>query len=155
MIHYIFDLDDTLILHNNKPINYDLINDNSILKKQISTLNSPCYIYTNGTGGHAITILENMNLISIFDKIYSRDTMPYMKPDIKSFNDVQDDISYRYSDKKIFYFFDDLLDNLKTASELGWITFWINPNYVEGINYSFINGSFPTITDCLNYLERK
>ena len=72
MIHYIFDLDDTIIIHENKPIHYDLINENTILKNLISNLNEPCYIYTNGTGNHALTILKNMKLLSHFDKIYSK-----------------------------------------------------------------------------------
>ena len=156
MIHYIFDLDDTIIIHENKPIHYDLINENTILKNLISNLNEPCYIYTNGTGDHAVTVLKNMKLLSYFDKIYSRDTIPHMKPLMKSFQTVQGDIQTRYTtNEDIFYFFDDLLENLKTASELGWITFWIHPNYKKGINYSFVNMSFPSVIDCLKYLEIK
>ena len=38
------------------------------------------------------------------NKIYSRDTIPYMKPDDRSFNDVQNDISYRYPVSKTIFF---------------------------------------------------
>ena len=47
------------------------------------------------------------------------------------------------------------LENLKTAHEMGWITFWIHPNYLLGNKYHYINMSFPNIIDCLKYLERK
>ena len=51
---------------------------------------------------------------------------------MNSFKSVQNDIQYRYNTTEdIFYFFDDLLENLQTAHELGWITFWIHTNYKE------------------------
>jgi FMN phosphatase YigB (HAD superfamily) len=156
MIHYIFDLDDTIIIHKNKPIHYKTITENNKLTELLSNLDGPCYIYTNGTGGHAINVLKKMNLIYLFDKIYSRDTIPSMKPSMNSFKIVQNNIQNRYNtNKDTFYFFDDLLENLQTANQLGWITYWINPNYEDGIHYSFVTMSFPTITDCLKYLEIK
>ena len=90
-----------------------------------------------------------------FEKIYSRDTINYMKPDNRSYNDVQIDLSYRYPEIKNIFFYDDRLENLKTAHEMGWITFWIHPNYLLGNKYHYINMSFPNIIDCLKYLERK
>ena len=93
MIHYIFDLDDTLIIHNkNMNINYNLISEDNLLTQLLNKCRGPRYIYTNGTGGHALAVLDKMNIKDKFDKIYSRDTIPYMKPDERSFNDVQNDI---------------------------------------------------------------
>ena len=50
MIHFVFDLDDTLIMHNNKPIHYDRIQEDFLLTKLLGTCNNKgsCYIYTNG-----------------------------------------------------------------------------------------------------------
>ncbi len=154
MIHYIFDLDDTIIIHNNKPIHYKNITENIKLTQLLSNLNGPSYIYTNGTGNHALVVLDKMNITYIFDKIYSRDTIPFMKPLINSFNIVHNDIFKRYkTDNNIFYFFDDLLNNLETASMFGWKTFWIHPDHNKHPNYSFVTMSFKNITECLTYLE--
>ena len=155
MIHFLFDLDDTLIMHNNKPINYDMIGEDLILGKLLGKCKGSCYIYTNGTGSHAISILKNMKIIDYFEKIYSRDTIPHMKPYYKSFDDVQTDLSFRDSEPKVIFFFDDQLDNLRTASKLGWMTFWIHPEHYKSRNYHYVNMAFPNIKDCLRYLERK
>ena len=34
-----------------------------------------------------------------------------------------------------YYFFDDLLENLESAKERGWITIWISPNYKEAYKH--------------------
>ena len=157
MIHYIFDLDDTLIIHNNvRHINYELISEDYLLSQLLSRCKGPRYIYTNGTGGHALTVLNKMNIKQYFDKIYSRDTIPYMKPDERSIDDVYNDILSRYEPKQnIIFFFDDRLENLKVAKEKGWLTFWIHPKYSIGSKYDFVTMSFPNINDCLQYLETK
>ena len=155
MIHYIFDLDDTLIIHKNTHINYNLISEDHLLTQLLHKCRGPRYIYTNGTGNHALAVLDQMNIKHLFDKIYSRDTIPYMKPDNRSFNDVQNDISYRYPVSKTIFFFDDRLENLKAAFQMGWFTFWIHPNHSLGNQYDFVTMSFSTIKDCLTYLETK
>ena len=76
-----------------------------------------------------------------------------MKPDFRSFKVVQGDIQRNYDDK--FFFFDDLLENLKIAKSLGWITFWIHPDYMKARDYSFVTRAFPNIYECLIYLENK
>ena len=155
MIHFLFDLDDTLIMHNNKHINYDMIGEDPILNKLLGKCKGLCYIYTNGTGSHAMSILKNMKIIDYFEKIYSRDTIPYMKPYYKSFDDVQTDLSFRDPEPKVIFFFDDQLENLKTASKLGWMTFWIHREHKKSLNYPYVNMAFSNIKDCLRYLETK
>lgn len=154
MIYYIFDLDDTLLIHNNgKNLNYKMIKPDNRLNNLLNNCNGECYIYTNGTGGHALECIERMNIKSNFTKIYSRDTIPFMKPDFRSFRSVHNDIYRNGGD--IFLFFDDRLENLKIAASMGWITFWIHPEYLKARDYSFIKMSFPNIYDCLTYLENK
>ena len=155
MIHYIFDLDDTLIIHKNRIMNYHMMREDKLLSQLLKSCKGSCYIYTNGTGSHALTVLDKMNITDKFEKIYSRDTMDYMKPEYNSFYDVHDDLSHRDPDPKVIFFFDDRLENLETASKLGWLTFWINPNYKTKWNYPYINLAFPNIKDCLTYLETK
>ena len=97
-----------------------------------------------------------MNIKKNFFKIYSRDTLSYMKPDYRSFNSVQNDINNYYKNtlNKI-YFFDDLLENCKEAKNHGWTTFWINPDFLSGDQYSYIDHAFKNIKDALIYLEKQ
>lgn len=152
MIYYMFDLDDTLIMHQKGiPLNYEMIQPDKRLNYLLSKCKGECHIYTNGTGGHALECIEKMKIKDNFTKVYSRDTIPFMKPDFRSFKSVQKDID----ENGIFLFFDDQLDNLKIAASVGWITFWIHPEYLKARNYSFVNMSFKNIYDCLMYLENK
>ena len=96
-----------------------------------------------------------MKIIDYFEKIYSRDTIPYMKPYYKSFDDVQTDLSFRDPEPKVIFFFDDQLENLKTAAKLGWMTFWIHREHKKSLNYPYVNMAFSNIKDCLRYLETK
>ena len=155
MIHYVFDLDDTLVIHKTKLMNYHMIQEDYLLNHQLSKCKGPCYIYTNGTGNHALTVLDKMKIKDNFEKVYSRDTIPYMKPDYRSFNDVNYDISNRYPGSKVIFFFDDLLENLEMAYSFGWLTFWIHPKHSQGKKYHYVNMSFPNIKECLTYLETK
>jgi len=154
MIYFLFDLDDTLIIHNNgKNLNYEMIQPDYRLNDLLSRIKGESHIYTNGTAGHALECIERMNIKHNFTKIYSRDTLPFMKPDFRSFKVVQGDIQRNYNDT--FFFFDDMLENLKIAKSLGWITFWIHPDYMEARNYPFVTMAFPNIYECLTYLENK
>jgi len=84
-----------------------------------------------------------------FQKIYARDTLPYMKPDFKSFNHVNNDILYNHnlSDKRIF--FDDLQNNLKTAHDIGWETVWIHPHAKYYSKPNYVDHAYINIIDAL------
>lgn len=156
MIHYVFDLDDTLIIHQKGiRLNYNDISVDESLKNLLENCRSECYIYTNGTFGHAHAVIRKMNIKKYFFKVYSRDTLPYMKPDKRSFITVNNDINSFYPEENIIYFFDDLLDNCKTAKSQGWTTFWINPDFLSGHQHDFIDYSFKNIKDALIYLEKQ
>jgi FMN phosphatase YigB (HAD superfamily) len=156
MIHYIFDLDDTLIIHQKGVrLNYNTIVEDNILKSLLENCKGECYVYTNGTFGHAITVIKKMNIKEYFFKIYSRDNIPYMKPDLRSFDAVDNDIKKYYKDTNNIYFFDDLLENLKSAKDKGWTTFWINPKFISGHLYDYVDYSFRDIKTCLIYLEKQ
>ncbi len=152
MLYYLFDLDDTIVIHspNRNDDMYDLKPD-PCLQNLLNGLNNKSYIFTNGTYGHAEIVLNNMDLTN-FKKIYARDTIPYMKPHIKSFEFVQKNILYQdYNTdvKNTFVFFEDTLENLRMAKKLGWITIWIHPQFNRGPMYSFVDYSFPNIYDAL------
>ena len=102
---HIFDLDDCIIMHNDKEVRYDKIIENRFLTYHLNLCGDRKYIYTNGTYGHANEVLNKMNIENQFKKIYSRDTINTMKPDIKSALDVQSDIISIEKPKRINIYF--------------------------------------------------
>ena len=139
---FIFDLDDTIIYYPNNIVNYNNIKFDNNLFNLLNNLKHPKIIYTNGTYGHAEEVLNNMKLNNIFNKVYARDTIPLMKPHIKSFKYVENDIKKNINGNNEYYFFDDRLDNLMTAKSLGWTTIFINLKFIDKplyIDYSFTN----------------
>ena len=157
MVHYVFDLDDTLIIHRkDRRIIYGAMEPDLQLSNHLNKCNGSCYIYTNGTAGHALEVIKRLGIKDHFEKIYSRDTIPYMKPHYKSFQAVQDDLSIRSNEtKEPVIFFDDILENLEEASRMGWITFWIHPDAIKGEYYHYVSKSFTDIKSCFQFLETK
>lgn len=152
MIYYLFDLDETLIIHNsNRKLMYNIY-PNKLLKKLLNNLGNNKYIYTNATYDHADIILNKLTIHNQFKKIYARDTIPYMKPNIKSLLFVKKNIlysDYNTDERNTFVFFEDTLDNLYTAKKMGWITVWIHPYFYKKKLYNFVDYSFPNIYDAL------
>jgi len=161
MIILVFDLDDTLLM-SNEYTNYETIKYNSQLVNKLNSLRYNKIIYSNGTYGHVTNSVPKLLGNNFkFNEIYARDTIPYMKPLNKSFNHVKNDIFYnlnlyKYSDIS-FIFFDDNLDNMKTAKEIGWITVWIpHRNYNANIRnnkYLFVDYKYNNIIDALNNMN--
>ena len=134
----IFDIDDTLIMHTRQKNDYYNLNNNNIINDLLNNIDhDKIYIYTNGTYGHGKKVIDNLNIR--VDGIFGRDTIPFMKPHPKSFNFVNNIVDK--NDECIF--FDDLLDNLDTAKNIGWKTVWITPNFnvskPQNVDYIFPN----------------
>jgi len=144
----VFDLDDTLLMSNSYK-RYSDINPNNNLNYLLDKYKNKKFIYTNGTYGHGKEGLSAMKCKESFQKIYARDTLPYMKPDFKSFNHVNNDILYNHnlSDKRIF--FDDLQNNLKTAHDIGWETVWIHPHAKYYSKPNYVDHAYTNIIDAL------
>ena len=155
MIYFIFDLDDTIIIHPPNPDEIYNIKSDKCLINLFESFKYKSYIFTNGTNDHADIVLDKMKLLN-FNKVYARDTIPYMKPDIRSFLFVEKNIlysNYNKDETNTFVFFDDLLDNLFTAKKKGWITIWIHPRFNTKKLYNFIDYSYPNIYDALNKIK--
>ena len=152
MNHYIFDLDDTLILHRND-IHYEWICEDQVLTHYLANCNGSMCIYTNGTYGHARDVLKSMRLDKTFDKIYARDTMAEMKPSVRSAIDVHKGIMTDHDGK--FIFFDDLHMNLRTGKMLGWITVWINSKHEVKDKYDYIDYAYPNIIEALKDIQAR
>ena len=153
---FVFDIDDTIVLHTKEGNDYYNSNGNTTLRDLLSEFeNLKYYIYTNGTFGHGKAIVDNLDLH--VDMIFARDVIPYMKPERRSFmfvnNEIRQDIRKQNKKIKRIVFFDDLKDNLKMAKHFGWTTVLINPNLKEKEN--FIDYVFPNIYESIIYFKLK
>ena len=146
---FIFDLDDTIIYYPFGIVDYKNIRIDENLSRILNNLKSPKYIYSNGTYGHVKEILYKMNLRGMFDKIYARDTIPFMKPYMESFKFIEQDIRKYYNDRNKYYFFDDRLENLKTAKSRGWNTIWVSIEFLDKPYY--VDYAFPNIHTAAMY----
>lgn len=155
MVALVFDLDDTL-LNSKSYNNYTDISIDNNLNYLLTNIKHDKYIYTNGTHNHAIYSLHNMKLLNEFKYIFARDKLPYMKPNYKSFNLVNNLLYYNFSKDKVL-FFDDMKSNLKTAKKFGWITIWIskscNNNNTNGLPI-YIDYCFTDIVKALEYFTK-
>lgn len=138
---YIFDIDDTLFIHG-RDDNYS-----EKLIKFIQDIKHPKFILTNAIYEHANKILNYLGIEDQFIKIYSRDSMPYMKPHKDCYKTVMKNIikelDYQVPEEYIFY--DDLLENLQGAKQYNWTTVWIHPDYKEAYKYPFVNRAYARV----------
>ena len=117
----VIDIDDTLYVHNSKLLQYHKIKPDNHLKAQFQRIQHPKFILTNATYGHANIILNKMDVEDEFIKIYSRDSIPRMKPSFDCYQSVQTDICNELQRSQNQYiFFDDLLENLEGAHHMNW-----------------------------------
>ena len=150
---FIFDIDDTLILHTKERNDYYNINTEQSFKKLLESVeHNGVFIYTNGTYGHGEGVVNNLQIN--VDGMFGRDTMPNMKPHINSFNYVKNIIDKKINQNDECIFFEDLLDNLDTAKRIGWSTVWITPNFNNG-SPEFVDYVFPNIYQAMIYFGLK
>ena len=155
----VIDIDDTLFVHktlgSNIITDYNRIRPDYQLKSQLQRITYPKYILTNAVFDHANLILNKLDVIDEFKKVYSRDNIPVMKPHRECYDSVRIDIetTLHGQTRNHFIFFDDLLDNLDGAHQRGWRTIWISPSYKESNKYPFVNKAFPTLKDALDKLN--
>ena len=154
MIILIFDLDDTILMSNTYS-KYSDIKQDMYFKYLLDGIYCKKFIYTNGTYGHGINSLEALKLNKSFDDIFARDTLPYMKPEFRSFNGVQNILYYKHNTSKndTYIFFDDLPQNLQTAKKIGWITIWVHDKCHQ--NYDFVDYAFKDIYNALIFIKSK
>ena len=155
----VIDIDDTLFVH--KTIgsaivtDYNEIKPDTELKLLLKEIHHPKYILTNATFEHANDILNKLDVVDEFKKIYSRDNIPEMKPSLHCYQSVSRDIgitSIGHTSNQ-FIFFDDLVSNLEGAHKVGWKTIWISPDYMNSNKYPYINKAYPTLIDALKTLN--
>lgn len=151
MLHWIFDLDYTLYdIPIDVNFNYSLLKQDTQLSYLLEKLPFNKFIFTNGTFQHGMSCLQIMNILNNFDKIVARDTINDLKPNITSFKQFINLTNIKNKDKCIF--FEDNIDNLMQAKNLGWITVLITKKHIINENIDF---QFPNIHVALNYFLSK
>ncbi len=118
----VFDIDDTIYENKTTQIIYDTIQQDYELYQLMKRIHLPKFVLTNAVYEHANIIINKLGIENLMRKVYARDNMNYMKPHIECYKAVDKDISkvVRSDDNK-YIFFDDLLENLETAKQLGWV----------------------------------
>ena len=151
---FVFDIDNTIIIHTNQNNNFYNKKTESRLPSILSHINKDLiYIYTNGTFGHGKGVIENLKLSNQVKRIFARDNIPWMKPYINSFRYVNNIINKESnSSQNEIIFFDDLEENLMTAKQIGWNTVWISPDFLKKKKY--IDYTFPNIYEALIYFNK-
>jgi FMN phosphatase YigB (HAD superfamily) len=161
MLHFVFDLDDTIVVHRNDT-HYKLARENKELTYYLDKCSGPKYIYTNGTWGHAKNLLVRLNVMDKFVKIFARDTLPEMKPHFESGFMVHKNImrerfetgaSFCEIQKDKYIFFDDVLVNHAMAKNLGWITVWIHPHHEAAYQNQYVDFAYPNLIEALKDIE--
>ena len=155
-INWIFDLDYTLYhLHPQaRQFDYNYLQYDPELKKKIQLLPGRKLLFTNANVWHTLKCVKMMRIEKTFHKVCCRE-LAGLKPDISSyiiFNRI-----CQVQDKDISFFFEDTLENLIQAKNLGWRTVYIG-NKPEYLNYArnnshIINYAFPNISQALHYFN--
>tara|TARA_Y100000590_G_C15330746_1_gene867575 strand:+ start:247 stop:732 length:486 start_codon:yes stop_codon:yes gene_type:complete len=151
MIHWIFDIDDTIyqLRYRKQFFDYRDIKYDPYLKFLIKKLPGPKHIFSNSMLVHTNKILTRQKMTDIFHnkKIYTRDRMGSIKPSIHAYKHVIKNIKPKKKDKLVF--FDDRVENLWAAKRHGWVTVSISPN--SRSKYPFVDLSFPNIHAALEF----
>ena len=87
------------------------------------------YLYTNSTSEYAFAMLEALGIEKYFDGIYGTDSLDYTrKPDPQALQAFMDKTGAKAEN---IWFFEDSIENLKAAKEMGWHTILVT-EFMEG-----------------------
>lgn len=124
-----------------------MIRPDSTLAHYLKGFPGDRYILTNATYDHAIEVLERMDIIRLFKKIYARDNTNLLKPSLELAHKVNQDIGITGDDT--IYFFDDLPQNLWMGHANGWTTIWIHPHHEKKYMYKWIHHGYVSVSESL------
>lgn len=154
---YIFDLDYTL--YSETEIKdmiltkeyYESFKKKPYLKRLLKQLSGDKYIFTNGNYAHMEFILKKMGLTNIFNDYVCSDDVKKIKPHKSAYEYVVDKFNLKNSDDTI-YFFEDTIENLKTAKKFGWKTILIYDGEINIDDNKHIDHYFRTVEDSIIFL---
>tara|TARA_B100001093_G_C26742371_1_gene977256 strand:+ start:650 stop:1144 length:495 start_codon:yes stop_codon:yes gene_type:complete len=147
MVKFIFDLDLTLYSETDYVDNeserkyYNSFKKKNFVKQLLTQIPHNKYILTNANLAHASVVLKKTNLLDLFNDIISSDMANSYKP----YRIIYDMAIKEFAIEKdeTVYFFEDQVDNLKTAKKLyNWTTILISPEKTRKnkfVDYVFTN----------------
>lgn len=163
MIHWIFDLDNTLYqTDNNNPykvhdglyLNYSFLKEDKKLQILLNILKGNKIVMTNSVSTHCNTVLDRLNIKKCFGNVMTRTNMKSIKPDPNTYYQVINNCKIQSKDKCIF--FDDMPINLIMAKKFGWITVLITPEpWRYRQSHNNIDFIFPSVHHAIAYLIKK
>lgn len=125
--NWIYDLDYTLYqFDKSSKFDYNNLTHNPKLNRNLVSLKGKKILFTNGNLLHTLTCIKKMNLEGIFHKVSCRELSGF-KPDINSYLRLNKIANLNFQDTNIF--FEDTIENLIMAKNIGWITVFISPNF--------------------------
>lgn len=155
-LFFIFDLDYTLY-NIDKTLEFDykyLKKDNylNFLLKSYPLNQFQKYIFTNAMQVHVHNTFRYMDIPKeLFSGIIARDNIQDMKPNLSAFYKFK--LLNNITDLDKCIFFEDTLDNLKAAKEIGWITIYIGENLEK--KEDFVDLQFTDIHQALEFFFKK
>ena len=155
-MHWIFDLDFTLYSEydvdessTNKRF-YESFGRKALLNDLLKKLKGKKYIFSNGSKSHVEDVISKMKMKMIFKKIAYSEEYEKLKPHISAYEYVIEKFKLNKSDK--IYFFEDTLENLRTAKKLGWKTVFITSKKTKR-KYKYVDYTFNNIETAIFYFK--
>ena len=148
MIHWIFDLDNTLYrFQNQKNPSMNNILVDPKLAETIRFLPGNKLIFTNANHIHSMKMCYGMKMLNCFNAILNRDLLQGLKPDPRVYFKLIQWCRIANNDKVIF--FEDTAVNLLIAKKFGWITVLISDKPVKK---DFIDLCFPDTRSAISFI---
>lgn len=136
------------LLYTMTDINLDHVKENQQLKQLIHQLPGKKYVFTNALDLYAEKILKKLGLLEIFDDIYAiSQSQTFLKPDMRTYKKIID--LYKINPHQAI-FFEDTLQNLVPARQLGMKTVYVN--YLlkdEKPSYEYVDYTTSCLVDFL------
>ena len=154
MIHWIFDLDNTLYRFIDIQ-NQDLkkIAIDTQLPEIIRLLPGNKLIFTNANQYHSINMISKLKMYNCFNAILNRDLLQGIKPNPMVYFKLIQWCKIQNNDKVIF--FEDTPENLMVAKQFGWITILITDKNPENIKENYIDMCFKDTKTAIQTIIRK
>ena len=132
---------------------------NDQLISKIRILEGKKIIFTNATSKHAKKILKILELEHDFDQIIDIKDLEYIpKPDKRSYKKLLECLNLNKKNLEKTIFFEDTVENLIPAKELGITTVWMKNSINEKDymkNSNFIDYSFNNLNEFLDTIKMR
>ncbi len=111
----------------------NILSKDERLSKILSTIQYKKYIFTNGSKNHAINVLQHLDIMDHFEKIFSLEDVDFQpKPSDESFKRF---LTLTHLDPENSYFIDDMPENIEKAKKFGFKTVLVSESPCESADF--------------------